>query len=210
MAAVTTDDVSASTGPAVRLAGLACWVAGVLGAASGVFLAVYPAEGSDDTWRYPLSADGFAAIQAWFGIQHVGLLLGVLALLGRGAFRGSRAGRLGVWAATAGLAILAVTELLAITARHADLDEYAYLNGLYGVSSTLAGAGLVAAGVAVRRAGVWLGWRSWIVLVTGVWVFVPMFPAMAAGFLPARLGITGWMLTFAALGWALWREEDTR
>ena len=40
-------------------------------------------------------------------------------------------------------------------------------------------------------------------LALGVWVFVPMTPAIMAGFMPARLAITGWMLLFAALGWAL-------
>ena len=122
----------------------------------------------------------------------------------------SRAGRFGVWLCVAGMAILTVTELLAIGARHAALDEYGYLVVLYGGSSILCGLGLVLAGVAVRRAGVWSGWRAWIVLASGIWVFIPMSPMMGAGFLAARLGIIGWMLLLAAVGWALWREEDVR
>lgn len=212
MASAATSTATVRPGAGTRVSGLVCLVAGILGAASGVFLAVVPADGQDDTWRYPLSAGGFAAIQVWFAVQHVGLLAGIVALLGAtaagSAVVGSgRAGRLGVWSAAAGMAILTATELLAVQARDADLDEYGYLNALYGVSCILAGAGLVVAGLAVRRSGAWIGWRRWVVLVTGIWVLIPMFPAMLAGFLAARAGITGWMICFAALGWALWREE---
>lgn len=213
MTATAIAEASASRERTIRLGGLACLIAGALGAASGVFLAAYPAQGSEDTWRYPLSAEGFAAIQVWFAFQHLGLLVGILALLGAGVLGagvlgGGRLGRLGVSVAAVGMSLLTVTEVLAVTARHSALDEHAYLNALYGVSSILSGVGLIAAGVAIRRAGAWTGWRSWVVLVGGVWVFVPMFPAMVAGFLAARLGITGWMLVFAALGWALFRSED--
>ncbi len=35
-----------------------------------------------------------------------------------------------------------------------------------------------------------------------------MIPALMGPFLAARLAITGWMLVFAALGYALWRSEE--
>ena len=73
------------------------------------------------------------------------------------------------------------------------------LDVLYGVASIAIGVGLLLVGVAVRRQGAWLGWRRWVPLALGVWVFVPMTPAIMAGFVPARLAITGWMLLFAAL-----------
>lgn len=210
MATVAAAGASTSRERAVKLSGLVCLAAGVLGACSGIMLAVWPTEGADDTWRYPLSSEGFAAIQVWFAIQHLGLLAGIVAILRAGVVGAGRAGRVGVGVGAAGMALLTATELLAVTARDADLNEYGYLNALYGISSILTGVGLIVAGVAVRRARIWSGWRNWIVLIAGIWVFVPMFPAMVAGFVPARLGITGWMLTFAALGWALWRAEDSR
>jgi len=208
MTGVATQDVTAPIGTKVRINGVACLVAGSLGAASGIFLAVYPSDASDDTWRYPLSPDGFAAIQVWFGIQHLGLLAGIVALLGSGLVGTARAGRLGVWLAVAGMALLTATELLAVTARHAALDQFTYLNALYGVASLLSGVGLFVAGVTVRHDGRLRGWQRWVVLVSGIWVFVPMTPAIAAGFLTARLAITGWMLLFAALGWTLWRLRE--
>jgi hypothetical protein len=54
----------------------------------------------------------------------------------------------------------------------------------------------------------WTGWPRWVPLTMGVWVFVPMIPAMLAGFLPARLAISAWMLLYAALGWALVRHGE--
>lgn len=40
-----------------------------------------------------------------------------------------------------------------------------------------------------------------------VWVFVPTMPALALSFMGARLTIAGWMLLFAALGWAVLTAE---
>jgi hypothetical protein len=54
------------------------------------------------------------------------------------------------------------------------------------------------------RAQVWEGWRRGVVLALGVWVFVPMFPALIVTPTDgARLAIGGWMLLFAVLGVAL-------
>ena len=203
------DEVSARTPAWVGPSGLVCLAAGLLGAASGVFLALYPAQVPDDRYSYPFTAAGFAAIQVWFCIHHLGLLAGVAALGPSGALGPGPAGRWGARLAVAGVALLSLTELLAVTARHRTLgDGTATLDTLYSISSLLIGVGLITAGIAVRRAGRWRGWRSLVVLVAGVWVFVPMVPALFGPFILARLSITGWMLLFAGLGYALWRPED--
>ena len=100
--------------------------------------------------------------------------------------------------------------LLAISAANAAYPSPRtdVLDALYGVSSVLIGIGMVVAGLAVLRAGRWTGWRRALVLVTGGYVFVPMMPARLGPFVLARLAITGWMLLFAALGWALLRSEE--
>ncbi len=194
----------------VRRAGAACLAAGVLGAASGVFLAVYPAQVADDRFSYPLTSTGFVVIQVWFFVQHLGLLAGIVACSRTQALGPGRAGRWGVWAAAAGMGLLAVTELLAIRAKEVTYPGpgTGLLDVLYGVSSLLAGVGLIVAGVAVLRARRWTGWRGWIVLVAGIWVFVPMMPALVGPFLLARLAITCWMVLFAGLGYALMRERS--
>ena len=194
-----------STTAANRRAGAVCLVAGVLGAESGLYLAVAEPRVPDSQFSYPLTAAGFVAIQLWFCVQHLGLLAGQVALRSSGVAGPGRAVAWGHGLGIAGMALLTLTELLAIAA--AD-DPYPssltnVLDALYGVASLAIGVGLIIVGAAVRRVGAWTGWRAWLPLALGVWVFVPMTPAIMAGFLPARLAISAWMLLYAALGWAL-------
>lgn len=191
-------------------AGLVCLAAGVLGAASGIFLAVWPGQVSEEMFSYPLTADGFAAIQIWFFVHHLALAAGLLALTRAQVMAQGRPGRVGANIAALGMTLLGVTELLAITARNSTYpgEGTARLDVLYGVSSVAIGAGMIAAGMAVRRGARWTGWRQKIVLMTGIYVFVPMMPALMGPFLLARLAITGWMLLFAALGYALWKTDE--
>ena len=199
-----------STTAANRRAGAVCLVAGVLGAGSGLYLAVADPRVPDSQFSYPLTAAGFVAIQLWFCVQHLGLLAGQVALRSSGVAGPGRAVAWGHGLGIAGMALLTLTELLAIAA--AD-DPYPssltnVLDALYGVASLAIGVGLVIVGTAVRRVGAWTGWRAWLPLALGVWVFVPMTPAIMAGFLPARLAISAWMLLYAALGWALASQPD--
>ena len=133
-----------------------------------------------DRFSYPLSAGSFAAVQVWFGIHHLGLLAGLLALRWAGALPDTRPARWGWATAVIGMAGLAVTEVVAIAAADADVDSgiVAALGGLYGVTCLAMGVGLILAGVSIWRAQVWEGWRRGVVLALGVWVFVPMFPAL--------------------------------
>jgi hypothetical protein len=191
--------------------GWICLIAGLLGAASGIYmLAVSPAVG-DDQWSYPLTPTGFTWIQVWFAGQHVGLVLGLLAVWSSGVVGRSGLGRTGHVLAVGGMVGLTLTELAAITARHDDMEtsRVAVLGAVYGVVSLASGIGLVLEGIAARREGAWDGWQRWLLLVTGVWVFVPMMPALALSFVGARLAIAGWMLLFAALGWALVQSSKT-
>lgn len=194
----------------VRRAGVVCLVAGILGAVSGIFLAVYPGQVSEDMFSYPLTAGGFAVIQIWFFIQHLGLLVGIMALAGAEVMAQGRSARWGTGLAASGMALLAVTEMIAITARNSTYpgDGTGLLDVLYGVSTIAVGVGLILAGIAVRRRGRWTGWRGLAVLMAGIFVFMPMTPALMGPFVLARLAITVWMLLFAALGYALWKADE--
>ena len=190
----------------VRTSALLCLAAGVLGAACGLALAVVEPSVDTDRFSYPLSSGSFAAVQAWFGVHHLGLVAGLLALRWSGALPRTGPATWGWSAAVIGMAGLAVTEFVAIAAADAHVDSaiVATLGGLYGVTCTAMGVGLVVAGTSLWRAKVWEGWRRGVVLAMGVWVFVPMFPALALTPTDgARLAIGGWMLLFAVLGVAL-------
>lgn len=192
-----------------RTLGWLCFAAGLLGAASGIYLAVVEPQVPDSRFSYPLDQAGFTAIQLWFVVQHLGLLAGQWALRQSGAAGTSRTASVGHMLGLGGMALLAVTELLAISASVAPYPSARtdVLDALYGVSSLAIGVGLTMVGVAVARERRWTGWSRWLPLALGVWVFIPMTPALMAGFLPARLAITGWMLLYAALGWALVRDR---
>ena len=203
----TTTPLAPATSSATRAAAMACVAAGLLGAASGIYLAVIDPQVPDTRFSYPLSAGAFVAIQLWFVVQHLGLIAGVQALWAAGWAGQGRLARTGLWLTQAGLVVLTITEAYAVRAA-----ESAYpgphtgtLDVLYGSSTIASGIGFVLLGLAVLRAGVATDAARWLPLVMGVWVFVPMTPAIMLGHVPARLSITAWMLLFAALGYALLR-----
>ena len=210
MSQVRTSTSTATSATLVRSAGAVCLAAGILGAATGLFLIVYPAQVSEDMFSYPLTAGGFTVIQIWFFVQHLGLAAGIAVLAGADIMSPGRNARWGIGLAVSGMAMLAVTELIAITARNSTYpgDGTGLLDALYGISSVAVGVGLILAGLAVHRRGRWTGWRGLVVLVAGIFVFVPMMPALMGPFVLARLAITVWMLLFAALGYALWKVYE--
>lgn len=190
-------------------AGLIGFAAGVLGALSALLLLVWPPQVAVNLVSYPFTTTGFYVAQAWFFLQHLGLLLALGALARSGAVGRSRVARTGAWAAVAGMVVLTFAELLAM--RYATWDDDAAYAGLmgtaYGASVNVIGLGLLIAGVGVLRAGVWSGWRRWLTLAIGIAAFAVVTPGMFGGFVIARLAIGFWMLLFGALGWALYVES---
>jgi hypothetical protein len=185
--------------------GWVCLVAGVLGLASAILLiGVQPSVGVDH-FSYPFTAAEFAVAQVWFSVQHLGLLAGLYGLWRSGAVGTSRLGRWGAWGAIVGMGLLTVTEVVAIWGSDAVRPSARtdMIGSLYGISSILIGVTLIMAGIAVLRTGRWHGWRRVLPLILGVFVFVPLTPALFASYVLARLAIGGWMLGFAFLGWAL-------
>lgn len=185
--------------------GWVCLVAGILGLASAIILiGVEPSIGADH-FRYPFTPGAFAVVQVWFFVQHLGLVAGIYGLWRSGVVGTSRLGWLGAWGAIVGMGLLAVTELVAISGSDSVYPSARtdMIGSLYGISSILIGVTLIMAGIAVIRTGRWRGWRRVVPLILGVYVFVPLVPALVASYVLARLGIGGWMLGFALLGSAL-------
>jgi len=198
-------EIAVSTRPRLALAGRITIWSGLLGAASGLLLALRPPAVSADQWSYPQGEVEFALTQTWFAVQHLGLALGIWALW---ELTGRRS-RFGYYAALGGMLALAIIELVAIIPASEALEApmVVALGVAYGIVAFVIGVGIVAMGVAVIRSGALSGWDRWVPLSLGLWVFCPMMPAIATSFLGARLSIAGWMLLFAALGWVILRRE---
>ena len=218
MSTITRTHTTTSTSRSVRRAGAWCLGAGLVGAAQAGILLAWSPQVSQDRYSYPFTGLGFVVAQTSFFLQHLPLVAGVAALLWLPATRASRTARLAVVAATVGLAMLTVLELVTIVAYDSATDSSlaTLVNNLYGPPVILIGAGLLVAGIALLRQGTsgWVGarWVPALVLVMGVYVFVPLTPAIMGSFLAGRLGIGGWMLLFAVLGYGLTRlsDEQTR
>lgn len=135
------------------------------------------------------------------GVIHVAELAGVIALLLSGAAGTGWLGRTGLGAAVLGQVVLVVAEL--VYPGDPDLGDQ-----LFGVGPVLSALGMVAAGVAVLRAGTWTGWRRFTPLAVGLWSIVVLTPALVvSGGPPAPVAlwaIAGWDLTWLLLGVAVW------
>ncbi len=194
----------------VSTAGLLCLVGGVIGVISGLVTGFMPPAASTDLYSYPYTPTGFLVAQLVFMLNHVMLLVGILGLAWSGAIGAGLLGRVGVWTAVVGMAALTLCEIGAMTLATSPYPSPGtdFLDMSFGVASILIGVGLTLAGVAVARAGEWSGWRRFVVLTCGVAVFVIVIPGVFGPFLAGRLALTGWMLMFAALGWALFTQAQ--
>ncbi len=190
----------------VKTAGLLCLVGAVIGVISGLVTAFIPPAVSSDWYSYPYTPMGFLVAELVFVLNHVLLLVGIVGLGRSGATGSGLLGRVGVWISVVGMAALTMCEVGAMTLATSPYPSPRtdLLDTSFGVASLLIGVGLVLAGVAVVRAGEWGGWQRFVALICGVAVFVIVFPGVSGPFLAGRLAITGWMLMFAALGWALY------
>jgi hypothetical protein len=215
MTTLTTAAPIPRTAKRIRTAGAWCLGAGLVGVAQAAVVLSWTHQVTGDRFSYPFTAMWFDLAQATFALQHLPLAAGVAALAWTAGARASRVARIGLFAATAGLVLLAVLELVAMSAAHVAEDSARgnLVNNSYGVPVLLTGVGLLVAGIALARGrAAWTGpaWMPWLVLALGVYVFFPLSPAIAGSFAAARVGIAGWMLLFALLGLGLMRNDDTR
>jgi len=199
-----------------KTAGGICLVGGIVGAAQAVVMLVVSPAVSDDRYSYPFDSTGYAVAQSSFFVQHLLLLVGVVALLGLPTVRSSRGAQIGTWIGLAGMIGLTVAELVAISAHETAVgsDHAALVDAVYGIVVPLSGLGFLVAGIALLRGSrdPWAGagWLPLLVLVIGLFVFVPMTPAIIASYDAARIAIGVWMLLFAALGLGLTRVSPPR
>jgi hypothetical protein len=78
------------------------------------------------------------------------------------------------------------------------------VGGIYGVGTVVSAVGLLLAGWATMRAGVWRDWRRFVPLATGVWT-VALLGLQFTKALPTAVAV--YSLCFAALGLALFTKS---
>ena len=176
-----------------RTGGWALVLAALTGAAAGVFLAFVPAAVADDRFSFPLTPGGFTAIQVFFFVHHLAIAWGLLAVWPAGYQGRGWLAVVGAVGAVGSMALLAVQELVAISVANAAYPspETGTVESVYGVLSMLIGVALIVFGIAAARARRWSGWQRWVVLVLGIFVIVPLTPAIFGPFVVASLTSPG-------------------
>lgn len=210
---LTTPLTTVSATRRVRRAGAWCLGGGLLGIAGVLVTLAWPHQVSEEWFSYPFDAFWFVIAELAYAVQHALLVAGGVALLWLPTVRASRAARIATRVAVAGLVLLVLTELSALCLHDQPMDSSltTVITSLFTLPTLLIGVGFTVAGVALirQRGADWAGaqWLPAAVLAPGVYTFVVFIPAINGPDFVARLGIGGWMLLFAVLGYGLTRLE---
>lgn len=216
MTRISTDTRVIDVGPKprvdqVRTAGAACALGGVVLFAGAVATQISQASTSvsDQLWRYPWSDRTAVISYVVFGVMEAFVLLGVLAWQRSGVAGSSRAARVGLPIAVVGTALIVAGHFASLPVRNQTIHDTGaqLVSGIFGAGTVVSAVGLVLAGWATLRAGVWQNWRRFLPLPIGV-VTVALIGVGLTKALPT--GVALYALGFAALGVALMQDRRTR
>lgn len=182
------DHTSRMTASTTRTAALV----GLVIAAVGVVYTLAAAAGFEPSWGFALQA-----------LIHIGELAVVLALFGAIGAQVGALGRIGFGVAALGQVSLVVAELL--FPFNGPVGEQ-----IFNFAPLLSGLGMVLAGIAVLRSGVWRGWHRVTPLLVGAWMLLVAIPLIIAFDGPPNLAPTlalaGWDVCWALAAIAVLSE----
>lgn len=208
---VTTPNRTAPATRSLRTLGLACAASGIAGVVIGIVTLAYPAAVASDRWSYPFDATAQWIVSIVLAVTHLLTLAGFVGVIAADPHGRSRVAALGLRAAVVGYAGLAVCEVLSggVGTQSDDSSSAVAVSSGFAVTSLLAAAGSIVAGVViVRRRGLRsVGWS--MVLWSGIVMVVLVTPANITGNATFRIvALMLWSLTFVPLGQALGRTRD--
>lgn len=191
--------------------GGAAVAAGVLGAAAAGFLLIVPPVVERDRFSYPLTATGFMIIQIAFCLHHLLVVWCLWAFWRAGLAGGGIAAAIGGIGSAVAMLALSAQELVAISGADSAYPSPRtdVIESAFGMITLTAGAVLIVLGIVTARTRVLRGTSRWLVLAIGVWVIVPLTPAIFAGYEAGRIAIGLWLLMFAWLGVVMIRWSRT-
>lgn len=190
--------------------GLLVVIAGAVQGDGALITAAYRGASpvSEEQLSYPWTGATAVTTSLIWGTTQVLLAVGLVAFARSGAAP-SRAGRAGGRLAVAGALLYVVAHALSLVGYDAALDDTIGLAVIacFGVGTLLTAAGLVVAGAAVRRSGVWSSWRRYTPLALGIWM-VAMMPLQFTAALPVAVGV--YAIAAMALGLSMIVEGRVR
>lgn len=184
-------------------AGLLTIIAGAVQGDGALITAAYrnASPVSDEQLSYPWAGATAITTSLIWGITQVLIVVGLLAFARSGAAP-TAAGRVGGRLAVGGAVLYVIAHGLSLVAYDAALDDPISIAVLscFGIGTVLTAIGLIIAGAATLRSGVWAGWRRYTPIGLGVWM-VAMMPLQFTSALPVAVGI--YALAVIALGLAM-------
>ena len=194
---------------APRAAGRVCLLGGAILVAGALVTQIAQASTtvSDQAWSYPWSSTTSIALSAVWACAQVAVLAGILGLRESGVAGPTRAARGGLALASVGIALITAGHLASIPVADQTLDDAGpkIVGAVFGLGTLLSAVGLLLAGRATLRAGLWTRWRRWVVLLTGV-AAVALLGLQFTKALPTAVGV--FELGFVLIGVALALEPE--
>jgi hypothetical protein len=187
--------------------GVVVIVFSLLAAAFAIVQLVMPPAVGADIWSYPSDPSAFVVGQVFIGIHHLVLALGLFAAWRIGLAGRSMLAAVGGISAALAMALFGVVEFVSGAAANESVtsDFATLLSSLYGVGSIVLAVASIIFGIAILRAHAWTGVTRLTLLVTGIFLIVPLIPAQFGPLWVRYLALAIWSLLYIGLGLGLRR-----
>lgn len=179
----------------------------ILAAVFALAIGVIPPAVTPDVWSYPTTALPFTLGQVLIGIHHLVMAAGLFVAWRIGLAGTSRLAAVGAISSTIVMALFAVLEVGSSAIADSRLGSAATdtVGALYGVLTFVLAVASIVYGIAIIRARAWSGITRLTVLVTGIYLIVPLIPAQFGPFLLRAIALAIWSLLYIGLGVGLRR-----